>query len=58
MCYVIATPHKLQFVCHPGGHAQLRGVALDLERKCVEKAAVAFAWSLLSGVTSEQFRGG
>ena len=34
------------------------GVALDLEGKCAQNATIAFAWSLLSGVTSEQFRGG
>ena len=40
------------------GRADWGGVALNLEGKCMEKAALAFAWSLLSRVTIEQFWGG
>ena len=59
-CSLFAIPegrHTDQDQERTWGWADWGGVALDLEWKCAEKAAVAFTWILLSGVTSEQFRG-
>jgi hypothetical protein len=69
--YVIATPYKLQFFCHPGGQTHKSRPRMDMGMSRLRRGCLRFRGEvrgegscclhmefIVLGVTSKQFRGG